>query len=293
MGTVNQSYIYLVYFVPRDIVCVYLYRSCIHRLTDMSRGTTFIYSFNIGDNMQTTNLGNETIGAIWGELVSNQLSSKYMLEEDRARYSNSSHKDASFHIVVTARAGIIATDEITGARISKNIGLATCYSYGAAICKLVLNAKTRKFEHWTNNTRYSHTTGRHQSVCRSGTFGMNSSPDVETFDFSWTDDINSLNYSHFHPTRANCANRMLERITKKASSLREFVNTPRRQKQTIARYCSEFIEWLEAVEHCTLGEEDLFPVQLGYIDQYKTAARGCVDFDGDKHVFNAVMALID
>lgn len=244
--------------------------------------------------MQTTNLGNETIGAIWGELVSNQLSSKYMLEEDRARYSNSSHKDASFHIVVAARSSVFDVPRFRyNAVSSSGVVLATCYSYGAQIRKLVLNTKTRKFEHWINNARYSHTTGRHQSVCRSGTYGMNSSPDVETFDFSWADDIQVLNTSPFYHNRAESADTMLDAIRKKASSLHAFVNTPRRQSKTIARYCSEFLEWLETVEHCTLGEEDLFPVQLGYIDQYRTAARGCADFGGDKHVFNAVMALID
>lgn len=235
--------------------------------------------------MQTTNLGNETIGAIWGELVSNQLSSKYMLEENRARYSNSSHKDATFHIVVHARSGIT-----TG---TNNIVVATCYSYGAQIRKLLLNTKTRKFEHWINNAQYSHTTQRHQSACRSGTYGMNSSPDIETFDFTWVDDIHAFGTGSFYHNRAESADTMLDAIRKKASSLHAFVNTPRRQSKTIARYCSEFIQWLDTVEHCTLGEDESFTAQLEYIDQYRTAARGCVDFDGDKHTFNAVMALID
>ena len=240
--------------------------------------------------MKTTNFGNEAIGAIWGELVSNQMSSKYILEENRTCYSNSSHENATFYISVASRAGITRTP------INKNREyaiLATCFSYGAAIRKLVLNTKTRKFEHWINDTHYSHTTQRHQSACAMGTYGMNSSPDVDTFDFTWADDINFLNCTHSNPTRANCANTMLDVIRKKASSLHAFVNKPRRQSKTITRCCSEFLKWLDTVEHCTLGEEDLFSVQLGYVDQYRTAARGCVDFDGDKHVFNAVMALID
>ena len=174
-----------------------------------------------------------------------------------------------------------------------NQTIAVCYSYGAAIRKLVLNNKTNQFEHWINDVSYSHTTSRHQASCRSGAFGMNSSPDVEKFDFSWVDDIEVLNYHCLQISRADTADTMLDAIRKKASSLHAFVNTPRRQRQTIARYCSEFLEWLDTVEHCTLGEESSFTAQLEYIDQYRTAARGCVDFDGDKHTFNAVMALAD
>lgn len=244
--------------------------------------------------MQTTNLGNETIGAIWGELVSNQLSSKYMLEEDRARYSNSSHKDASLHIVVAARSSILYAPKSKFITANRHcLEVATCYSYNAQIRKLLLNTKTGRFEHWINNARYSHTTQRHQSACDMGTYGMNSSPDVDTFDFTWLDDIHALPTGPFYYGRAGVTDTMLDAIRKKASSLHAFVNTPRRQSKTIARYCSEFIEWLDTVEHCTLGEEDLFPVQLEYIDQYRTAARGCVDFAGDKHTFNAVMTLID
>lgn len=240
--------------------------------------------------MQTTNLTNSGVGHIWNAIVNSALNgeeSPYMIKNQS--YYNSSSRGASMRVSV--RCDYEKLEEFKSKHVHGYapfiVILARCMSYEATIRVLAYNLTTNKFEHWVNNASYSHTTGRHQSQC-----AVFSNYD-NTFDFTPHDGIHHLDH---------VTNRDSEEFAKKQYHLardlgtdaKRYINTPRRQRHTTARYCKELLTTLYKVEHLLEGNTTAWAEEaLHTIYDLQAGATGCADFDGDKAVFNAVFALHD
>jgi hypothetical protein len=238
--------------------------------------------------MRTRNIGNSTVANIWADLVECPKTSGYV--KVGAVYTGSTNlgKQATFSVEVYPT----FLQYQRGEKLDKTITLAKCNSYDATIRKLVYCVETDSLEHWVNDYSYSVTTSKHQSECNQASVLRRKSEN--TFKFDWMENIYSLSYVGRYSGRYSqeLVNEVAYRLDRAVQDLHKFINTPRRQSQTIKRKCQEYKTKFEDMLHC-LPDMDYAVGTRNVLEDYITAVNGTTEFDGDKHVFNAVYALIN
>lgn len=238
--------------------------------------------------MRTKNIGNPTVAKIWADLVENPKTSEYVKAGAVYTGSTNRYKDVTFSVEI----GSAFIRYQRGEKLDKSITLANCKSYEATIRALVYCVETDSLEHRVNDFTHSVTTSAHQSECRSALYFAY--PAVETYKFDWMGGIYSLSYVGRYSGRYSqeLVNEVAYRLDHAVQDLHKFINTPRRQSQTIKRKCQEYKTKFEDMLHC-LPDMDYAIGTRNVLEDYITAVNGTTEFDGDKHVFNAVYALIN
>ena len=242
--------------------------------------------------MRTKNIGNSTVASIWADLVEYPQTSEYV--KAGAVYTGSTNRDKRATFSVEIGSAFIRYQR--GEKLDKTITLAKCNSYDATIRKLVYCVETDSLEHWVNDYSYSVTTTDHQSKCNMALSYVihNHLESENTFKFDWIEGIYSLSYVGRYSGRysQNLVNEVAYRLDHAVKDLHKYINTPRRQAQTIKRKCQEFKTKLQDMLHC-LPDMDYAVGTRNVLEDYITAVIGTIEFDGEKHVFNAVYALIN
>ena len=238
--------------------------------------------------MRTRNIGNSTVAKIWADLVENPKTSEYVKAGAVYTGSTNRDKDATFSVEI----GSAFIRYQRGEKLDKSITLANCKSYEAVIRALVYCVETDSLEHRVNDYSHSVTTSAHQSECRKALYFAY--PAVETYKFDWMEGIYSLSYVGRYSGRYSqeLVNEVAYRLDHAVQDLHKYINTPRRQSQTIKRKCQEYKTKFEDMLHC-LPDMDYAVGTRNVLEDYITAVNGTTEFDGDKHVFNAVYALIN
>ena len=238
--------------------------------------------------MRTRNIGNPAVAKIWADLIENPKTSEYVKAGAVYTGSTNRDKDATFSVEI----GSAFIRYQRGEKLDKSITLANCKSYEATIRALVYCVETDSLEHRVNDFTHSVTTSKHQSECRSALYFAY--PAVETYNFDWMGGIYSLSYVSRCSGRYSqeLVNEVAYRLDHAVQDLHKYINTPRRQSQTIKRKCLEYKTKFEDMLHC-LPDMDYAVGTRNVLEDYITAVNGTTEFDGDKHVFNAVYALIN
>ena len=242
--------------------------------------------------MRTRNIGNSTVANIWADLVEYPKTSEYVKAGAVYTGSTNRDKDATFSVEI----GSAFIRYQRGEKLDKSITLANCKSYDAVIRALVYCVETDSLEHRVNDYTHSVTTAKHQSECNKALSYVihNHLESENTFKFDWMDGIYSLSYVGRYSGRYSqeLVNEVAYRLDHAVQDLHKFINTPRRQSQTIKRKCQEYKTKFEDMLHC-LPDMDYAVGTRNILEDYITAINGTIEFDGDKHVFNAVYALIN
>jgi hypothetical protein len=210
--------------------------------------------------MQFKNHGNKGLAHLWGQVARGE-------DLPNGLYSADSNENFTLYV---------------------SNGMVSLYSYGAAIRRRV-STSTGEYEVWKNDASYSVTTSRHQSLARAAEFGADGH---NAYDFTALDDVYSLNGR----TRISM---FVTEVQSKASDIIRgfsvFANTPRRQAKTIKREADKLLADMENLKRIVERGVTLESERgvIDKIDEYCTALNGCVQFGGDKVLFNAVYSLAE
>lgn len=212
--------------------------------------------------MQYSNFGNDGIAKLWGYISEGR-------ELEAGTYSADSNKNFTLHI--------------------GHAGCATLYSYEAPIRKRVYNRNAGQFEYWINDASYSVTTSKHQSLARRH---EEDNPRAYTFDFTVFDNVFEFKYN-IDQSRGAFIKPAGIRAKQLVDGFVRFINTPRRQKRTIAREAVErgqgMRDLCHIIEFSCNNEDDIDMYHM--MEDYASAFEQCAEFGGVKEIFEAVHAL--
>lgn len=211
--------------------------------------------------MQYSNYGNNGIARLWAHISEGR-------ELEAGVYSADANKNFTLWV--------------------GHAGGAALYSYNAPIRKRIVNHNTGEFEYWINDASYSVTTSKHQSLAR---YHEYDNPRAYTYDFTVFEDVFKL--KDVNLSREAFVFPAGIRAKELVDGFVRFINTPRRQKRTIAREAVERAKGMRdlchIIEFSCNNKNDINMYHM--MEDYASAFEQCAEFGGEKTIFEAVHAL--